>query len=125
MSKQVKLDEWFFILSRISDQKKIQAQIRNKNCLEAVQLILNPFTVPGTLQSNMVKYLEINPYYEENIRRMDFYENIVLILFSEFVLNSKYEKLQIVFDYIDTISEIYVNGASIGKSANTFILEWI
>jgi beta-mannosidase len=121
MPERKKLEEWYYIISDISEQRKIVTQIRNKNLLNSLPFSLSPFKVPGTLQSNIVDSLKLNPYYEENMRNLDSYEKKMLILFSEFSLDEIYENLQIVFERIDTISEIYVNGNSIGKTENAFI----
>ena len=125
LKKAVKLENWFFTSINLTKKEGLLDEIKEKFSIDSLQLDLKPFITPGTLQSNMVKYLEINPYYEENMRELDSYENMALILFSEFNLDKVDEKLQIVFDYIDTISEIYVNGALIGKSANAFIQQTI
>lgn len=121
MFERKKLEDWYFLISVISDRRNIITQIRNKNSLNSLPFPLSPFKAPGTLQSNIADDLKLNPYYEENTRKLDSYEDKMLILFSEFVLNELDGNYQIVFELIDTISEIYVNGNSIGKTENYFI----
>ena len=101
MKKAVKLENWYFTSINLTKKEGLLDEIKEKFSIDSLQLDLKPFITPGTLQSNVVKYLEINPYYEENMRELDSYENMSLILFSEFNLAKVDEKLQIVFEYID------------------------
>ncbi len=122
---RIKLDNWYFIQIEMTKMEELHHKIRGKSSIDLLQIELKPFITPGTLQSNLVKILELDPYYEENMKELGSYENIVLILFSEFNLREVNENLQIVFEYIDTISEIYINGVSVRKTSNAFIQQTI
>ncbi len=89
LKKAVKLENWFFTSINLTKKEGLLDEIKEKFSIDSLQLDLKPFITPGTLQSNVVKYLEINPYYEENMRELDSYENMSLILF----LNSIWPKL--------------------------------
>ncbi|MHA1967488.1 MAG: hypothetical protein ACW964_06780, partial [Candidatus Hodarchaeales archaeon] len=68
LKKVVKLENWYFTLFNLLKKEELLNKIKGKYSIDSLQLDLKPFITPGTLQSNMAKYLEINPYYEENIR---------------------------------------------------------
>jgi beta-mannosidase len=125
VKERIKLDNWFFTQIEMTEIEGMHHKIRGKSSIDLLQIELKPFITPGTLQSNLAKILDLDPYYEENMREFDSYENMALVLFSEFNLDEVNEKLQINFEYIDTISEIYIDGVSVEKTSNAFIQQTI
>lgn len=116
------LINWSFV---IEDQKKsteIENIIKKGGLLSSLGLDLKPFKIPGTLQSNLTENNNLNPYYEKNMDYFKKYETENLLLFCEFDFSEDLlDPIQLNFDYIDTMSKIYLNGDLIGKSDNYFI----
>lgn len=117
----LKLTNWYLFKTDLAKKEYVLNKIKEKNTIKSVQLQIKPFKVPGTLQSNIIKELGLDPYYEKNMQRLDLLENQAALLMCEFSLNDNIQDCYFIFEHIDTISEIFLNGNLIGKTANAHI----
>lgn len=115
------LKDWYYFRSSLTNRDVLLNKIKNKYTLDSLQLELQPFIVPGSLQFSMSKILDIDPYFEKNMEKFLAYEYDVILLVCEVSLTERENDLFIHFEYIDTISEIFLNGELIGKSENFHI----
>lgn len=78
--------------------------------------------VPGDLLIDLYKNGRIeDPYYAENLHRMRKYLEEEYIYRTKFLLSEIDNNVSIIFDGIDTYSEIYINGHLLGKTENMFL----
>ncbi|MHA2363083.1 MAG: glycosyl hydrolase 2 galactose-binding domain-containing protein [Candidatus Hodarchaeales archaeon] len=115
------LENWFFRIADIANKDKIVNQIKNKMSIDTLEFNLQPFRIPGTLQSNIVILKNLEPFFEDNMKLFDNLESQILLLVCEIPLKDQIsENLKLIFEQIDTISEIYLNGSLLGKVSNAF-----
>lgn len=78
--------------------------------------------VPGDLLIDLYKNGQIeDPYYAENLHRARKYLEEEYIYRTKFFLSEIDNNVSIIFDGVDTYSEIYLNGHLLGKTENMFL----
>ena len=115
------LTEWYYFSMDPEEKDNILDQVMNKRKIEQVNLHLKPFKVPGTLQSNISEELDLDPYFERNMQQLEALENRAIVLLCEFSVENITHNYNFLFERIDTMSEIFLNGSLIGKTANAHI----
>ena len=91
---------WAYFHSRL----RLVARVEDSWPLRGV-VRFNPFEVPGTLQSNMIKLLSIDPYFEQNIKQLSSFETSILLLFHEIVIDGEMQgDFQLLIERIDTLA---------------------
>ncbi|MHA2297727.1 MAG: glycoside hydrolase family 2 protein [Candidatus Hodarchaeales archaeon] len=121
MRNLLTLDNWFFIKTNPTNKDEILQKLEAYESVDSMGFEFKPFEVPGTLQSNIARIKSINPYFEKNMDELDSCENDALLLVCEFNVAEPVLNGFLLFDYIDTISEIFLNRTLIGETANAFI----
>jgi len=82
-------------------------------------------TVPGDVHLDLLKYNEIpDPFVGDNYKKCYWMEDKDWWYYKEFTLPEhfkKYNRLELVFDSIDTIATVWLNNYKLGRSDNMFI----
>ena len=81
-------------------------------------------TVPGTVQGGLIlQKLVPHPYIGLNEKNMRDLENKSWTYIKEFELNDlpAEENVELVFEGIDTLSDIYLDGKCLGNTDNMFL----
>ncbi len=79
--------------------------------------------VPGTIHTDLLNNnLIVDPFYSDNEKELGWIAECNWIYRKEFILNNDSgAKYNLVFDGVDTISEIYFNDILIGETNNMFL----
>ncbi len=78
--------------------------------------------VPGNFELDLYRAGKIgDPYYSVNTLELQKFECMHLFYYNEFYFSSDLNEQFLVFEGIDTVSEIYVNGCLISETDNMFI----
>lgn len=106
----------------IVENKKLGGRILNT--VEAIKnsgFNIIKAKVPGNTELDMMAagLIDFDPYFGTNIFKMQDYENIHTIYFTEFDAPDTESKL--CFDGIDTIADIYINGKLLKSTDNMYI----
>ncbi|MFW9906094.1 MAG: glycoside hydrolase family 2 TIM barrel-domain containing protein [Candidatus Thorarchaeota archaeon] len=117
MKNELILNNWFFKIFKIAEKEDIINKIGINSPIKDLQ----PFQIPGSLQSNIVDIIELDPYFEDNMRKLEYLEEFYLFLITEFTLEDHQSDYQLTFDYIDTMAQIYLNGIEIRNTSSAFI----
>ena len=106
---------WSFILN-----SKIKNYIKDYSSIKNRKLSAN---VPGTIHTDLLKHKLIDdPFYADNELRLQWISELDWTYEKEFNYNqSIFGNETIVFEGVDTISEIYLNNTLLGKTKNMFI----
>ena len=93
---------------------------------QGIDLIKDKFynaKVPGTIHTDLLNNNLIDdPFYSDNEKKLEWIAECDWIYQKEFILNSDAsESYYLVFDGLDTISEIYLNEKLIGETHNMFL----
>ncbi len=81
-----------------------------------------PATVPGNFELDLWRAGVIEePFYGSNIIDLQKYESTHLFYTRRFILEKISEPLRLVFEGIDTVAEVWVNGISVGACENMLI----
>jgi beta-mannosidase len=81
--------------------------------------------VPGTVHTDLIKNKIIgNPFYADNEIKLQWISDCNWIYKTQFGLPKDFDsqkKVSLIFEGIDTIAEIFLNGKSVGKTENMFL----
>ena len=81
-----------------------------------------PATVPGDIHSDLLNSGVIeNPYYADNSKKCGWVVEKDWTFTKIFTVTKLEDMTDLVFDGIDTISTIYLNGTEIAKTDNMFM----
>ncbi len=104
-------------MNRISLNGKWQAECTNEG-----KRIEFTGTVPGCVHTDLIEEGVLNDiYYRDNSKACQWIESCNFIYSREFSLNEIPQNARLVFEGLDTYTEIFLNGESIGKTDNMFI----
>ncbi|MHA2138944.1 MAG: glycoside hydrolase family 2 protein [Candidatus Hodarchaeales archaeon] len=110
MQNRTKISDWqYFIIDRTQKENILRLMIKETK-ISSYPYKLSEFIVPGTLQSNIVRSEGLDPYYEKNMNNFLKYENMFLVLLSEVHIEQCDDRNILLFDFIDTVGDIYING---------------
>ena len=118
MLKKIKLNNnWNFSLSKNFNPNKVSIDKRLKSSKEF------PATVPGTIHTDLLNNKIIDdPFYSDNELRMDWIPECDWLYQSKFDFKGNLKNnVDIVFEGLDTISEIYLNNIRLGGTDNMFV----
>ncbi|MHA2339694.1 MAG: glycosyl hydrolase 2 galactose-binding domain-containing protein, partial [Candidatus Hodarchaeales archaeon] len=122
MPNELVLDNWSYSVINQTKKSEIINKIKSGLSLNSFNMDFNPFEVPGTLQSNIVKLLDIDPYFEQNMKQLSIFENSILLLCHEINLEGKIQNdYQLLVERIDLMGDIYLNGQLLAKTSNAFL----
>ncbi|MHA1979385.1 MAG: glycosyl hydrolase 2 galactose-binding domain-containing protein, partial [Candidatus Hodarchaeales archaeon] len=116
------ISDWQFCLLDTIQKENILSLVRKDNIITSLPLNLSEFIVPGTLQSNIARESQLDPYYERNMENFQEYEESILFLISEVDIECSDERNILLFDYIDTVCDIYLNGNLIKQTKNAHMI---
>ncbi|MEJ2506845.1 MAG: hypothetical protein P8Y81_11355, partial [Ignavibacteriaceae bacterium] len=84
-----------------------------------------PAEIPGTIHTDLLKAgLIADPFKENNEYKLEWISESNCIYKTEFDFPDKLKNssaVKLVFEGIDTVADIYLNGKCIGKSENMFL----
>ncbi len=121
MKNEIILDNWFFKIAKMAEKEDFINKITNNFSINSMREDLQPFHIPGSLQSNIVDIIDLDPYFEDNMKKLEYLEEYCLFLMTEFTLEDQQSDYSLSFDYIDTMSQIYLNGVEIRNTSSAFI----
>lgn len=79
-------------------------------------------SVPGCVHTDFINNGILNDiYYRDNSKNAQWIENCDFFYSRDFVIEQIPSKAELVFEGLDTYTEIFLNGESIGKTDNMFI----
>ncbi|NWF90617.1 MAG: hypothetical protein HXY50_14285 [Ignavibacteriaceae bacterium] len=118
MQRKYFLDEnWHFKVGKIHSELSKELTRKINKWLAA--------EVPGTVHTDLLKNKVIDdPFYSDNEQKIQWITDCNWLYKTKFNIPSDFNKLKstfLVFDGVDTISEIYLNGALIGRTENMFL----
>ena len=120
----LKLDGiWSLTLIPNEDVAKNSFDIHTKEHLNRCGYKAIPAEVPGNFELDLVREgLAPEPYFSQNAWDFQQYENRHLYYSVDFEFDSTADKNTfIVFEGIDTVCDIYINGRLLGKTENMLI----
>ena len=78
-------------------------------------------TVPGDIHNDLLNaHIIENPYYSDNSKKCTWVVEKDWKFSKTFTVDKLEDKTKLIFDGIDTISTIYLNGQEIAKTDNMF-----
>lgn len=82
-----------------------------------------PATIPGTIHTDILNNKLIDdPYYSDNELNMNWISECDWVYQTEFDFNAdSNENVDLIFEGLDTISEIYLNNKKLGETDNMFL----
>ena len=105
---------------------KNKKYVTDGECSSTDELILRGYdiidaTVPGNLEIDLERAGKIDdPFYAGNHAKRDC-EYLHAFYIKEFEYSGEYAAPELVFEGLDTIAEIYLNGKKVGRTDNMFI----
>ncbi|MHA1984939.1 MAG: glycosyl hydrolase 2 galactose-binding domain-containing protein, partial [Candidatus Hodarchaeales archaeon] len=122
MPNELVLDNWSYSVMDQTKKSEIVDKIKNHISPNSFNIDFNLFEVPGTLQSNIVRLLDIDPYFEQNMKQLSIYETSTLLLSHEINLEGEIQSdYQLLIERIDSMADIYLNGQLLAKTSNAFL----
>ncbi len=121
MSTDLKLDNWTFKIFKLDDKEDIVKSLSDPVLLQSIRKEMKPFYTPGTLQSNIASLTDLNPYFEDNMKKLEYLEEYYLLLHAEFPLSDLDRDYCLWVDYIDTMAQIFFNGVEIRNTSSAHI----
>jgi beta-mannosidase len=118
MLKKIKLNnEWYFSLSKNYNSSAVSI---DKRLIPSKQF---PATVPGTIHTDLLNHKIIDdPFYSDNELRIDWIPECDWLYQTKFDFNgNSNNNVDLVFEGLDTISEIYLNDIRLGGTDNMFV----
>lgn len=118
MLKKIKLnDKWYFSLSKNYNPTKVLIDKRLKFHKQF------PATVPGTIHTDLLNNKIIDdPFYSNNELRMDWIPECDWLYQTKFDFKGNLKNnIDLVFEGLDTITEIYLNNIRLGGTDNMFV----
>ncbi|PWI48925.1 hypothetical protein CEE45_04130 [Candidatus Heimdallarchaeota archaeon B3_Heim] len=122
MLNRTVISNWLFSPIDRTQKESILNLITKNITPSSLPLKLLKFTVPGTLQSNIVRHMGLDPYYEKNMENFKKYEEMILVLFTEVNIEYFDERNILTFDYIDTVCDVYLNGNLIKQTRSAHMV---
>ncbi|UCG01324.1 MAG: hypothetical protein JSW11_17115 [Candidatus Heimdallarchaeota archaeon] len=121
MKNEKLLDNWFFRIFKMDEKETFVNKIERNLTINSMKEDLQPFKTPGSLQSNFVEAKKLNPYFEDNMKKLDHLEDYCLLLITDFSLKNLNDDYFLWFGYIDTMAQIFLNGIEISNTYSAFI----
>ncbi|HCY74622.1 MAG TPA: hypothetical protein DHV28_01755 [Ignavibacteriales bacterium] len=118
MLKKIKINNnWHFSLSKNYNSNKESIDNRLKSHKEF------PAKVPGTLHTDLLNNKIIDdPFYSDNELRMDWIPECDWLYQTKFDFKGSIKNnIDLVFEGLDTVSEIYLNNIRLGGTDNMFV----
>jgi beta-mannosidase len=118
MLKKIQLNNnWYFSLSKNLNSKIETIDKRLKSSKQF------PATVPGTIYTDLLNNKIIDdPFYSDNELRMDWIPECDWLYQTKFDFNGNIKNnVDLVFEGLDTVSEIYLNEVKLGGTDNMFV----
>ena len=118
MLKKIELNNnWYFSLSKNYNPSNVSIEKKLKTFKHF------PATVPGTIHTDLLKnHLISDPFYSDNELKLSWVPECDWIYHTKFSFKSSTKNnIDLVFDGIDTISEIYLNDIKLGGTDNMFV----
>ncbi len=115
------LDNWSVALIENKKLESTGAILNTIDAIKSSEFSVIPAKVPGNIELDMIAagIIDFDIYFGNNIIRMQDYENLHAIYFTTF--DAPDSESKICFDGIDTVADIYLNGALIGSCSNMYI----
>jgi len=93
MRNELILNKWLFKMFKIDEKEDLINKIASDISINSMKEDLQPFRTPGSLQSNIVETMNLNPYFEDNMKKLEYLEEYYLLLITQFsnffILSSK------------------------------------
>ena len=118
MLKKIKLNNnWYFSLSKNYNSANVSIDKRLKSSKKF------PATVPGTIHTDLLNNKIIDdPFYSDNELRIYWIPKCDWLYQTKFDFKRNYKNnVDLVFEGLDTISEIYLNNIRLGGTDNMFV----
>jgi|WetSurMetagenome_2_1015567.scaffolds.fasta_scaffold28983_2 beta-mannosidase len=117
LKKVILNNDWSFSLSKNYNSSDV---LIDKRLISFIQF---PATVPGTIHTDLLNNKIIDdPFYSDNELRMDWIPECDWLYQTIFDFNGDIKnKVDLVFEGLDTISEIYLNNIRLGGTDNMFV----
>lgn len=118
MLKKIKLNNnWYFSLSKNYNPNKVSIDKGLKSHKEF------PATVPGTIHTDLLNHKIIDdPFYSDNELRLSWIPECDWLYQTKFDFKGSLKNnVDLVFEGLDTISEIYLNEVKLGGTDNMFV----
>ena len=114
---------WSLTLIPNEDVVKNQINVRTKGQLDECGYEEIPAQVPGNFELDLVRAgLAPDPYFSQNAWEFQKYENRHLYYSTDFCCDAEADKNTfILFEGIDTVCDIYINGKLLGRCENMLI----
>jgi beta-mannosidase len=117
--KQELNDNWMVF---VIDDNKLQGTITSINNVQDYDVPVIPAQVPGNFELDYVKAgLLDDLFYADNILKLQDFENSHVFYSLKFQWNKENDDAVLLFEGIDTVADIYLNGMQIGAADNMFI----
>ena len=115
------ISDWLFSPIDRTQKESILNLIAKCINSSSLPLKLLKFTVPGTLQSNIVRHMDLDPYYERNMEYFQKYEEMILVLFTEVNIEGGKSKVTLIIKGF--VAERIGNTAEIVQEFSKIVLE--
>lgn len=118
MLKKIKLNnKWYFSLSKNHNSSKV---LIGKRLISSKQF---PATIPGTIHTDVLNNKLIDdPFYSDNELKMGWISECDWLYQTKFDFNGSIKNnVDLVFEGLDTISEIHLNNIRLGGTDNMFV----
>lgn len=117
MLKKIKLNDWHFSLLKNYNSSNV---LIDKRLIPSRKF---PATVPGTIHTDLLDNKLIDdPFYSDNELKMDWIPECDWQYQTKFDFKGDLKNnIDLVFEGLDTISEIYLNGLKLGGTDNMFV----
>ena len=122
METRVEIKNWKLLLSPHCDVKKNDFYPENISELEASPYLKLNATVPGCMELDLFNAgLAPDPYFGKNPLEYQQYENRHLWYYTTFDCDEVTANTTLLFEGIDTVAEVILNGNRIGEAQNMLI----
>lgn len=121
MTRVCKILFVFLLLSNLSSAQLQRVNFGNWNFKNVKDKNYLPATVPGTVHTDLLANGIIeDPFYRDNEKKVQWIEKEDWVYKTEFDFENTEEKIDLVFEGLDTYANVFINGQKVLNAENMF-----
>lgn len=121
MTRVCKILFVFLLLSNLSSAQLQRVNFENWNFRNVKDTNYLPATVPGTVHTDLLANGIIeDPFYRDNEKKVQWIEKEDWVYKTEFDFENTEEKIDLVFEGLDTYANVFINGQKVLNAENMF-----